>query len=461
MKEMLAIANDGSATTDEYRDALGISKSIVGISCAFQTSAAATVAGREQHGDGGAEVLAVSAGLSRVEARSHINTARAVEAVPAARGAVDAARMPQANAKRLAEAIKKTSAADVGADGELLAKAESMRPEAFAKEARRWVVDRDGDDGSCEHARQRARRSVRVWGRDDGMVLLHGEFDAVTGKRIENRLRAEARRQYDSDRKRSSGSGEDRRTFQQCMADALDHLTADNAPTNSKPFADICVVAHLDDAAGKLVAETPDGARLPAAVLEELACNAKFTGVLFDRDGAPIWRAHSVRSATESQRQILFARYGGCFHCAAHPALCQIHHIKPVSQGGETKISNMVPVCWDCHNLIHHRGWQICKRPDSNHTLHPPDRVTFGPARFPEQPMLRRLGAAVAPEQPILFESGSQEPHEPTPSQQPDASPRETVGPLVRVGPAAARATLIDSRRRRACTPDPSSGPAP
>ena len=160
------------------------------------------------------------------------------------------------------------------------------------------------------------------------------------------------------------------------------------------------MVAHLDEAAGKLVAETPDGARLPAAVLEELACNAKFTGVLFDRDGAPIWRAHSVRSATESQRQILFARYGGCFHCAAHPALCQIHHIKPVSQGGETKISNMVPVCWDCHNLIHHRGWQICKRPDSNHTLHPPDRVTFGPARFPEQPMLRRLAPQSHPSSP-------------------------------------------------------------
>ena len=61
VKEMMAIANDGSATADEFRDALGISKSIVGISSAFQTSAAATVAGRERHGDGGAEVLAEAA----------------------------------------------------------------------------------------------------------------------------------------------------------------------------------------------------------------------------------------------------------------------------------------------------------------------------------------------------------------------------------------------------------------
>ena len=89
--------------------------------------------------------------------------------------------------------------------------------------------------------------------------------------------------------------------------------------------------------------------RLPQSVLEEFACNAKLTGVVYDRDGKPIWRAHSVRTATEAQRQILIARYGGCFHCGAHPAMCQIHHIKPVSEGGSTRLDNMVPVCWDCH----------------------------------------------------------------------------------------------------------------
>jgi len=52
-----------------------------------------------------------------------------------------------------------------------LAKAESMRPEQFAKEARRWAVERDGDGGESEHARQRARRCVRMWDGDDGMVI--------------------------------------------------------------------------------------------------------------------------------------------------------------------------------------------------------------------------------------------------------------------------------------------------
>ena len=361
VRDMLSIANDGSATTDEFRDALGISKSIVGVSSAFQASAAATVAGRERHGDGGAEVLATSAGLSRREAHSQVKTAEALRKTQKLRDAVAQGRVPLANAKRLAEAVEKSGVDAVDSDGELLAKAESMRPEQFAREARRWVTDRDGDGGESEHARQRARRCVRVWDADDGMVHLHGQFDSVTGRRIGNRLRAEAGRMFDADKKSSSGPRSERRSFQQCMADALDNLTS-NTGANSKggkPIADICVVAHVDAETGRLIAELPDGVRLPQSVLEELACNARFTGVVYDTRGRPIWRAHSVRCATEAQRQMLIARDGGCFACGAHPDVCQAHHVKPVSEGGATSIDNMVLACWGCHNKIHYFNWQI------------------------------------------------------------------------------------------------------
>ena len=276
-----------------------------------------------------------------------------------------------------------------------------MRPDQFTKEARRWAADRQDDGGEADYARLRERRRVRVWDADDGMVHVHGEFDPVAGRRIGNRLRAEAARMYDADKKHTADASQ-RRSFHQCMADALDNLTADNSPSNGansragKPFADICVVAHVDDATGKIIAELPDGERLPEAVLEQLACNAKFTGVVYDRAGKPIWRAHSVRTATKAQRQILMARYGGCFHCAAHPALCQIHHIKPVSQGGSTRLDNMVPVCWDCHQKIHHHKWRI--RTNGMHTLHPPGRVTYGPAHAPEEPPLQLPAAAPDPD---------------------------------------------------------------
>ena len=404
-KEMLALVNAGAAASGELRAAMEVSKVFMAAGTAFQVAASASIADSERHGDGGAEVLAEAAGLSRREAHSQVKTAEGLRKVPSVLNALEDGRVPLANAKRLAEAAEKTSADAVAADGDLLAKAESMRPEQFVRETRRWVTDRDGDGGESEHRRQRTRRCVRVWDGDDGMVHLRGEFDAVTGRRIGNRLRAEAARMHDADKKRTA-SGDERRTFQQCMADALDNLTS-NSGTNSqrgKPFADICVVAHVDDATGNLIAELPDGVRLPQSVLEQLACNAKFTGVVYDTKGRPIWRAQSVRCATEAQRQLLIARDGGCFACQAHPDLCQAHHVRPVSQGGATSIDNMVLACWHCHTKIHHFNWQI-HGPPGKRTLHPPGDTMHPPGDTLHPPGdTMRYGPAHAPDSPSMFD---------------------------------------------------------
>jgi len=387
-EEMLALVNEGSASCAEMREMLKESKATVAVILAAQTSAAAAVAGRERHGDGGTEVLADAAGMSRRDARSRIDTAKVIDTAPAVRDAVESGRVSQANARRLAEAVEKTSAADVESDRELLAKAESMRPEQFAREARRWTADHQHDRGAADYRRLRARRCVRIWDGDDGMVHLRGEFDPVTGRRVANRLRAEARKLYHAD-KQHAADRPDRRSFDQCMADAVDNLTNIAAATGNgggKPLADICVVVHADDATGELIAELPDRVRLPPEVLEQLSCNAKLTGVVYDRKGKPIWRTQSRRTVTEAQWQLLIAKWGGCFHCGANPGICQGHHIEPASQGGPTKLDNLVPACWTCHRRIHHNGWQIHKQPDGNHTLHPPDTTTTGPAHTPEHP---------------------------------------------------------------------------
>ena len=464
-KEMLALVNKGAASSSEMREALAVSKSFMAVGSAFQTSAAKVIAQGERHGDGGAEVLAEAAGLSRREAHSQVKTAEALREVPEAFDAVAEGRVSATNAKQLAAAVERTSAADVGSDCELLAKAESMRPEQFAREARRWIVDRDGDGGESEHARQRARRCVRVCDGDDGMVHLHGQFDSVTGQRIGNRLRAEAGRMFDADKKSRRGSRSQRRTFQQCMADALDNLTANNnAGGGGKPIADICVVAHVDAETGRLIAELPDGVRLPQPVLEELACNARFTGVVYDTKGRPIWRAHSVRCATEAQRQMLIARDGGCFACGAHPDMCQAHHVKPVSQGGATSIDNMVLACWGCHNKIHYFNWQI-HGPPGQRTLHPPDPMTHGPAHAPDHPPplftpdtnhapnpppRGRPGGAHVPDPPSLERSGAHVTDPPlTNGSDTAAGSADVGGPLVRPGPATARAALRNAGAQR------------
>ena len=506
-KEVLALVGDGSASCAEMREVLPVLKSASAAISTAQTAAAASIAARERHGDGGAEMLAEAAGLSRSEARGQVKTAATLRKVPVLREAVESGRVSRANARQLASAVEKAGAGTVESDRGLLKAAETMRPEQFAKEARRWSVDRQGDDGAGEHARQRARRRLRVWDGDDGMVHLHGEFDKVAGTRVANRLRHQARRLLDVDKK-TPGAG--RRSFDQCMADALDALTgrgqaggigvgdtsdgdtgdgtsngtgarppaadsdpaglepgdntanrtsprptaadndpaglepgdntanrtsprptaadndpaglepgdntanrtsprptaADNDPaglgpgggtangTGVRPSADICVMVHADDETAKLIAELPDRTRLPRSVLDALSCDAAIAGVICDRQGSPIWRSYASRGATETQRQILFAKYGGCFHCGANPGLCQIHHIEPVWLGGKTEINNLVPLCWGCHNLIHEHRWSILKRTLGHHSMHPPEHTRHGPAHQPDHPVLYRTAPA-------------------------------------------------------------------
>ncbi len=396
-KETLAQLNEGRASCAETREAMAVLRSTAGVIAAAQTSAAASVASQERHGDGGTEVLASTAGLSRHDARSQLRTAKTLCNVPGMRDLLESGRVSQANARQLATAVKAVGTDAVASDAELLAKAESMRPEQFTQEARRWTADRDGDDGASQHQRQRARRRVRVRDGDDGMVHLHGEFDRVTGTSIANRLRHQARRLLDADKKTP---GAERRSFDQCMADALDSLTdqvtamgtsgglGGGSAVGGRPSADICVMVHVDDETAVLVGELPDRTRLPRSVLDKLSCDAAIASVLCDRQGSPIWRSYASRGATETQRQILFATYGGCFHCGANPGLCQIHHIEPVWLGGRTEINNLVPLCWECHNLIHEHGWWILKRTLGKHTMHPPDGPRHGPAHQPDQPVV-------------------------------------------------------------------------
>jgi 5-methylcytosine-specific restriction endonuclease McrA len=37
----------------------------------------------------------------------------------------------------------------------------------------------------------------------------------------------------------------------------------------------------------------------------------------------------------------------------------QVHHIVPVSNGGNDDLSNLVLLCYDCHTELHKQGWEL------------------------------------------------------------------------------------------------------
>ena len=238
-----------TASSDQLRRTLSLSKQLRSRVELLETKAAALVARREDHGDGGAGLLSEHSGLSRSDAARNVRTGAELAAIPDADAGVAAGQISLANAARLARAARKTSSDAVQHDPGLIGLAKTLPADEFAHAARRWEAqNQHGDDLAAQHRRNRRNRHVRFWNGEDGSVQMRGSFDAETGARIQQRLRRQAEQHRQADRQRqaqnrnraaggdnSNGSKGDggtaertteQRTTDQRMADALDALLA-------------------------------------------------------------------------------------------------------------------------------------------------------------------------------------------------------------------------------------------
>ena len=159
LAELIRLINSGGASTADARRVLSESKAFAAQVAVLQADAAALVAAGERHGDGGAGMLAQAAGLSRRDAAGQVKAVGQLQSMPNVRDALTEGEISLANAKTLAQASEKVSAAQVARDGDLLEKAASLSPEQFSREAGRWVAQRQ-DGGEGEYRRQRARRRL-------------------------------------------------------------------------------------------------------------------------------------------------------------------------------------------------------------------------------------------------------------------------------------------------------------
>ncbi|MCY4665634.1 MAG: DUF222 domain-containing protein, partial [Acidimicrobiaceae bacterium] len=410
LAELIRLVNDADTPTADARRVLEESKALGAQMAVLQADAAALVAARDRHGDGGVGVLAQAAGMSRRDAASQVKTLDTLQRMPSVRDALESGEISVANAKTLAATCEKTSAEQVQQDSELLAQAAALSPDQFWREAGRWAARRQADDGEKRYRRQRARRRLSFWDGDDGMVHLRGELDPVTGAKVRKRFLLESERLRRQD---LHSPGGERRSFNQRMADALETLTSHGsiyskaasgtrkADTGSneggtggsgkcgcggRPWADVTIVQHLSADGTEAFVEVAGGGVIPQSVLEEHFCNAAIRGVVFSSEGVPLWHGHTKRVATKAQMNALRARYGACGGCGADMWICQGHHVEAVSRGGPTNIDNMMLACWACHQKIHHHGWREVPDGRGLYTIAPPERIRHGPAHAPDLP---------------------------------------------------------------------------
>ena len=305
---------------------------------------------------------------SRRRARSEVETAMELEGLPETSKGLRDGEIPYDNARILAKASQR---------GEIDEKqlgdaARSQSPDKFAGTVRRHEQQRSEDDGMGRLEHQRSRRFVKIkTDPTDGMTVLFGRFDPITGALIESALSQKMDELWREEDPRH------RATAGQRMADALSQLvTEETKDTEGRSRgARLLLIADYDVITRQLQnGRLADGTPIPVKKARDLACRAEILPAIFRGVSQPLDLGRSRRIASPAQRIALVARDRACVGCGASASWCQAHHVIPWAVGGKTDLDDMCLLCSRCHHKVHDDGWQVHRTPTRKHSLKPPSR---------------------------------------------------------------------------------------
>ena len=299
------------------------------------------------------KMVGKQSGQSARGSRTEVEVADKLKKLPGTRQAFEDGQISYGHARIIADTADR-----VGIDeNELVQKAKKQPVDVFAHTARQHEQQRSEDDGRSKlESQKRARKAWIRTDRSDGMVVLGGRFDPITGTLIKDALSVRTDQMWRDE------DPELRPTTAQRMADAIAGLLCEpgkkepgteKTDTFKRPGAILLLIAHYD-AEGRTIrdATLADGTPVPVAVFRDWACQGRVVPSIFDTRGQPLWVGMSKRLATRAQRLALIARDRGCVGCGADPAWCQAHHIVPWEADGPTDIDNLVLLCSRCHHQV-------------------------------------------------------------------------------------------------------------
>jgi hypothetical protein len=322
--------------------------------------------------------LAWRCSLGPAAARDHVRVARALRELPLVEAEFARGALTYSKVRAL------TRVAQDADEEELL----SLARHATAAQLERLVRAYRGVIAT--EAGEEPRRDDYVswsWS-EDGALEIHGRLPAAEGavvvKALEaarDQLREGARAARDEDAAASAEAlvtedaaasaealvTEDAATGAPSNADALtlmaETLLANGARqgTGGERYQ---VVMHVDRAA--LGEEAPDGRceiedgpGLAPETARRLACDASLITML-EQNGSPLSVGRRTRTIPPAMRRALRSRDGGCrFPGCTQRRFVDAHHIQHWAQGGETKLANLVQLCWRHHHLLHEGGFSV------------------------------------------------------------------------------------------------------
>src|SRR6266851_5514356 len=226
------------------------------------------------------------------------------------------------------------------------------------------------------------RRRLHISQMSDGMYLIDGVLDTVSGSALRKALESLAKRL----------GPDDTRTHSQRMADSageLAHHAMDEGrlPRRNGVKPHVTVTTTLEGLKNEVGAPPADvelSLPLSTRTLERIACDCTISRVLLaDSLVVDVGRATRVVVSAPTRRA-LRQRDRGCRWpgCDRQVNWSTPHHIVAWARGGPTRLCNLVLLCYFHHRLVHEGGWQVVKA-GREFRFVPPEQVVMKRVRGP------------------------------------------------------------------------------
>ncbi len=283
--------------------------------------------------------LAEQTGTTIGAALQAIETARALEELPATEAAFWSGELSATQAAEITLAAREAP----DAERALLDAARSTSVKGLRDAAREVRAGTHADDAAWAR-RQHDRRFGRVWTDPEGSVRVEGSLPPETGARFKAVFEAEVDRIFREARR--AGRREAHSAY---GADALAAMAADRSGTP------VAVKMVVDRDGGRIEGLGP----IPAITAQKLVQDASVSLLVRDADqltavGRPL------RTISAKLRRALETRYPTCgVTGCANDRFLEIDHVVPVCAGGPTSPQNCWRICPHHHLLKHHRGWRV------------------------------------------------------------------------------------------------------
>jgi hypothetical protein len=309
-------------------------------------------------------------------AREHVRIARALEHMPAVRGAANEGELSMSAVRVLASARDADPSAFERSEAMLVeaARIHSMhdlqRVVSFWREAAEREQALDGEE------RMRARRRLYASVSLLGLVRVDGDLDPENGEPLLTALRAVL------DAESRSGEKDDR-TPAQRRADALGEICRQwldlaERPTvaGERPHVTVTVDAGALRR-GSAGAELDHAGPVGPDVARRIACDASVMRIVMAGRSEPLDVGRRTHVVPPSMRRAVIVRDRTCRFpgCDRPHTWCDAHHVVHWGDGGPTAVPNLMLLCRRHHRLIHRpRGFSVAvedgrplfRRPDGS-----------------------------------------------------------------------------------------------